>query len=112
MDSAQLRDEDLFLITNVYPEDTGLPFVIYVSQQQGVHDVRVKIGSATRPLPIVASVSVRPGVELLTGTLSNSDLDLVRQWIDLNRDVIIAHWEGDMPSSRHVLNALKPLPQT
>ena len=46
------------------------------------------------------------------GKLSNRDLELVRQWIDLNRDVILAHWDGAMQSSRDVLNALKPLPKS
>jgi len=112
MDSATLQDEDMFLMTNVYPEDTGLPFVVYISEQQGAHDVRVRIGSGVRAQPFVATVSVRPQIEVLGGELSNRDLELVRRWIELNRDTIIAHWEGRLPSSRHVLNALKPLPKS
>lgn len=108
--TAQDQDEDLYLMSNVQPEESGLPFVVYISEKQGHHDVRVKVAAGPKAPPFVASVSLRPNVEVVAGELSNRELDLVRRWIDLNRDVIIAHWDGKMPSSRAVLNALKPLP--
>jgi len=107
MDSVTFQDEDLYLMSNVQPNESGLPFVVYISERQGQHDVRVKVG---KPPSFDASVSVRPTVEVVAGQLSNRDLDLVRQWVELNRQVIIDHWEGRMASSRDVLNALKPLP--
>lgn len=103
------QDEDLYLMSNVQPEESGLPFVVYISEKQGRHDARVKVAAGPKAPPFVASVSIRPTVELVAGKLSNRDLELVRQWIELNRDVILAHWDGKMPSSRDVLNALKPL---
>ncbi len=108
--TLQEQDEDLYLMTNVQPAESGLPFVAYISERQGQHDVRVKF--ARKPPNWIAVVTVRPAVEIVVGQLSSSDLELVRQWIELNRDVIIAHWEGKMPSSRDVLNALKPLPKS
>jgi hypothetical protein len=110
--STTVHDEDLYLMSNVQPEESGLPFVVYISERQGSHDVRVKVAAGPKVPPFVASVSVRPDVEVVAGKLGNRELDLVRQWIDLNRDVIIAHWDGKMPSSRDVLNALKPLPKS
>jgi len=109
--SIEALDEDLYLMTNVWPEDSGLPFVVWISPKQSPHDVRVKVSASTKPLPTVASVSVRPEIEVVAGKLSNRDLALVRQWIELNRQVILDHWEGKMPSSRAALEALKPLPK-
>lgn len=113
MDTFTLQDqdqgEDLYLMTNVQPKDSGLPFIAYVSERQGQHDVRVKLAYKTPNW--IATVTVRPGVEVVGGQLSARDLALVREWVALNKDVIIAHWEGDMPSSRDVLDALKPLPR-
>lgn len=111
MDSATLQDqdEDLYLMSNVQPAESGLPFVAYISERQGRHDARVKL--AHKAPNWIATVTVRPTIEVVVGQLSKNDLDLVRQWVELNRDVIIAHWEGKMPSSRDVLNALKPLPK-
>lgn len=111
MDSATLQDqdEDLYLMSNVQPAESGLPFVAYISERQGQHDVRVKL--AHKAPNWIATVTVRPTIDVVVGQLSKNDLDLVRQWVELNRDVIIAHWEGKIPSSRDVLNALKSLPK-
>jgi hypothetical protein len=111
MDSGTITEqgEDLYLMSNVQPNESGLPFVVYISEKQGRHDVRVKVG---KPPNFTASVSVRPDIKVVAGKLSERELALVRQWIELNRDVIIAHWEGKMASSRDVLNALKPIPKS
>src|SRR5437016_8337149 len=94
MDSASLQDEDdLYLMANVHPKRSGLPFSVYISEKQGRHDVRVKVAAGPKALPFVAAVSVRPDVRVLDGSLSNQNLDLVRQWIELNRDVIIGYWD-------------------
>jgi hypothetical protein len=108
MDSGAITEqgEDLCLMSNVQPNESGLPFVVYISEKQGRHDVRVKVG---KPPSFTASVSVRPDVRVVAGKLSERELELVRQWVDLNRDVIVAHWEGKIASSRDVLNALKPI---
>src|SRR5262245_49920439 len=84
---------DLFLMANVHPMRSGLPFVVYISEKQGRHDVRVKVASGTKATRFVASVGVRPNIELTDGKLSNEDFALVREWIELNRDVIIGYWE-------------------
>jgi hypothetical protein len=108
MDSGAIteQDEDLYLMSNVQPHESGLPFVVYISEKQGRHDVRVKVG---KPPNFTASVSVQPDIKVVAGKLSERELALVRQWIELNRDVIIAYWEGKMASSRDVLNALKSI---
>lgn len=46
-----------------------------------------------------ASVSVRPAVEIVAGPeLDRRDLELVRRWIGLNREAIIADGNGDLPT--------------
>jgi len=63
------------------------------------HDAQVKVSRGPRALPLIASVSVRPLVELVEGDLGAGELDLLRQWIELNRDVIPGHWNGDLEYS-------------
>lgn len=104
--TEDISGENLYLMSNVQPGESGLPFVVYISEKQGRVDVQVKVG---KPPRFTASGSVRPAVEVVAGTLSNRELDLMRQWIELNREVIIAHWEGEMASSLDVLSALKRL---
>jgi hypothetical protein len=88
MDSAQLiEDEDQFTMVNVRPELSGLPFIVWISEKGGArHDVRVKVSPGPRVREFVATVSVRPKVELIAGDLATTDFDRVRAWIDLNRD--------------------------
>jgi hypothetical protein len=73
------------------------------------HDVRVKVSRWPRALPFVASVSARPEIEVVQGALSPSEFSQVKAWIELNRDVIPRHWDGELQYSSEVLAALKPL---
>jgi hypothetical protein len=104
-------DEDAgYLMSNVGPEKTGLPFVVWISLNIGdQYDVRVWVSHTPKRSRLVA-VAIRPSVRVVgRGTLSAADLALIRQWVELNRDVIVRHWDGDIFSSADALDALKPL---
>ena len=93
--------DDLFEMANLSPALTGLPMIVWISERgHARHDARVKVslvhGRRARP-DRTASVSVRPTVEVVAGRrLDRQDMDLVRKWIELNREVIIAYWNGDL----------------
>ena len=60
-------------------------------------------------------MSVRPTIDVVTGPeLDRRDLDLVRQWIELNRDAIIAYWDGDLLTDEVVarLQPVAPAPHS
>jgi hypothetical protein len=81
-------------MVNLRPGRTGLPFVVFISPKgRARHDVRVKVGT---PPNFTAAVSVRPEVALMAGELDNSSLLRLAAWIELNRDIIIQHWDGVM----------------
>lgn len=103
--------EGLYEMANVRPERTGLPFIVWISEKgQARHDVRVKVSPGPKVREFVASLSVRPSVEVVAGALGGDDLALARAWIELNRDVIIAFWEGDILYTDEVLAQLRRLP--
>lgn len=104
-------DEDLYLMANVHPKRSGLPFVVYISEKQGQHDVRVKVASGAKASDFVASVGLRPKIEIVAGDLSSADFELLRRWIELNRDVIIGYWDRTIEDTADAIAALKPLPQ-
>jgi hypothetical protein len=114
MDSKIAVDEgDLYLMVNVRPQTSGLPFIVWLSMQGNARrDARVKVSRGPRALPLIASVSIRPLVEVVEGELTARELELMRQWVDLNRDVIVRHGDGDLEYSEDVLAALRPLPRT
>lgn len=119
VDKATVDEEDegqgqaLFEMANLRPERTGLPFVVFVSQRGGArHDVRVKIARSARVRPSeMATVAVRPQVRVLRGAVAPDDLERLRAWIDLNREALIAYWNGDIEYTEDVLEALMPLRQ-
>jgi hypothetical protein len=105
--------DDLFEMANLSPTLTGLPMIVWISERgRARHDVRVKVslthGRRARP-DRTASVSVRPKVEIVAGPeLDRRDMELVRQWVELNREAIIAYWSGDLLTDE-VIARLRPI---
>lgn len=69
-------DLDLFLMSNLSPRKTGLPFVVWISPRGGArHDVRVKVSlHAKAQSGEFVTVSVRPDVRVLEGELPAATL--------------------------------------
>ena len=113
-ESGSDDSDDLFAMANLSPARTGLPMIVWISERgRAQHDARVKVslvhGRRVRP-DRTASVSVRPTVEVVAGPqFGRRDLELVRQWIELNREAILAYWDGDLLTVE-VIARLKPLP--
>ena len=98
LDGTTAEEDELFLMSNLFPRQTGLPMTVWVQVKGGArHGARVKVNMAHGPRANVdnmAVVSVRSEPRLLRGFLDGRDLAAVRTWIELNREVIIDHWEG------------------
>ena len=107
------EEDELFLMSNLFPRQTGLPMTIWVQVKGGArHDARVKVNmahGARANVDNMAVVAVRPEPRLLHGFLDGRDLAPVCAWIELNRDVIIDHWEGRADTGE-LIARLKPLP--
>lgn len=85
-------------MANLFPRHTGLPFVVWISVKGGAkHDVRVKVspGAKVQASELI-SVALRPAIRVVDGEMDSGDLVLLSKWIELNRDVIIRYWEGDI----------------
>jgi hypothetical protein len=110
LETTELTGQDeLFLMSNLFPEDTGLPFIVWVSVGEGVrHDVRVKVyrGGKVNPREMT-SVALRPTVHVTQGEgLSGTELKALAQWIELNYDVILKYWNMEI-STRQMLDSIK-----
>jgi hypothetical protein len=90
-------DTGFFEMVNLFPDDTGLPMVVWASERgHARHDVRVKVCEThgTRMLPgNLATVAVRPTPHLVAGQLSAADLRAVSDWIKLNEAALVDLWE-------------------
>ncbi len=106
-------DKDFFLMANLFPADTGLPMVVWVSERgHARHDVRIKVNQAhgTRMLPgNLATVAVRPTPRLIAGQLSSADLQAASEWIRLNEATLVAYWEYQI-STAGLMQRLRRLP--
>jgi hypothetical protein len=109
--SEEIGGQASFDMANLRPERTGLPFVVFISQKGGArHDVRVKLARAARVRPAeMLTVAVRPTPRLIRGKMNSREFDLVRRWIELNRDVLIDYWNGDIEYTEDALNAIRPI---
>jgi hypothetical protein len=106
-------EDDLFLMANLRPAETGLPMVVWVSEQgYAQHDVRVKVStkrgpqiSSTTPM---ATFGVRPSPSLIAGYISPIDARAVERWIALNEDAIVDYWTSAI-STAEMLQRIQPI---
>jgi hypothetical protein len=109
--SEEVAGQALFEMANVRPERTGLPFVVFISQKGGArHDVRIKLarGAKVRASEMI-TVAVRPMPRIIQGKMNTHELDLVRQWIELNMQVLVDYWNGDIEYTEDALHSIKPI---
>jgi hypothetical protein len=109
---------DPFMWSSIWPEHTGLPLYVWIAgfwpwTRMSAPRVKVARSRKTRWADLVL-VAIHPAVRVVgrRGTLRASELALLRTWVELNRDVLMRHWEGDLGSSKDALNALRPIQLT
>jgi hypothetical protein len=56
-------------------------------------------------------VAIQPDVRVVKGEMNDLDLDLLRRWVELNRDMIVKYWNSEeIVYSKDVFEAVKRLP--
>ena len=55
------------------------------------------------------SVAIRPDVRVIDGSMKAGDLALLRSWVELNRDVLVRYWDGDIESTKEALAAIRAI---
>jgi len=111
LDSETIAGQASFDMANLRPERTGLPFVVFISQRGGArHDVRIKLARSPRVRPSdMITIALRPTPRLIRGRMSAREFDLVRQWLELNRDVLVDYWNGAIEYTEDVLDGIRPI---
>ena len=104
-----MTSDELFLMVNVRGRTSGLPMNIWIGPRVG-HAARIKVQTNHRQrfdLSRLAVVGIDPP-DLIEGDLSTVDLDLVRQYIRINRRAILDHW-AEKTDGVELALALKPI---
>lgn len=111
---STITEDELFLMVNLYPKNTGLLMTVWAGPGDHTHAPRIKVNMAhgDRMNPAnTAVVSLLPTPHLVEGDLSAQDFNAVSAWIALNLDALLAHWRGeidgvDMAARTRKLNAV------
>jgi len=115
-----MRADELFEMSNLRKNDTGLPVNIYVSSGGSVnaqHGPRIKIMTSTsdkvNPYETVSVILKRDiTVDDVIGyhTLPACVIDSVRDYINLNYDVLLRYWNDDI-GTHEMISLLKSIKQ-
>jgi hypothetical protein len=102
---------DFYLMSNLHPKHTGVPFTVWISLKGDVqHDVRIWVSLGPKAITSqMITVAIRPEVRILEGEMDDSDLALLSRWVELNRDVLINHWDGEIECSEDAIAAIRHL---
>jgi hypothetical protein len=97
---ASLGDEGLFEMTNLPPDRTGIPGILFISTAVGFHGPRVKYFVKTGKGQPSFSVSIAEAPELLANSLpehvAREAAPGVTAWVKLNRQALLDFWnEGE-----------------
>lgn len=87
-------------MANLRPTDTGLPVFIWVDEMGEFRTVehnlpRIKVAEDS-PTNLVAVISIDNNPKLLDGKLEYKKLKKVIEWVILNHDILMKHWNGNI----------------
>jgi hypothetical protein len=94
------EDEAGFLMTEIAPEHTGLPFYVWIPNRgPAKHDIRIWASPDIRSsLSDRTCLAIQPDVRVLSGKLDYHDLNLLRRWVAPNLSIIEKYWDGEIDS--------------
>lgn len=105
---TQSETDGEFEMANLRPSTTGLPFVVFVSQQGGArHGPRIKISPLPRYNPSEATTVTLERPPRPLGPIGGHELSAIQRWIELNRAVLEAYWDGRIDYTEDMLAQIK-----
>jgi hypothetical protein len=103
---SEITEDDLHALSNLYPDDTGLPMTVWVRPRSNErHSARIEVCTEHSPRMLphdTVTMTLSPMRVIPPGGLSPADLRAVIAWIELNKATIGAHWEGSISSAEVV----------
>jgi len=105
----EAQGQAAYEVANLRPETTGLPFVVWISQQAGArHDVQVKVAHSPklREASDLGTYAVRSFRHVEGPRLSSDEEKLLRRWVELNQQALVDFWDARIEYTEDVLKAL------
>jgi hypothetical protein len=108
MTNPKYDKENLWEMSNLFPKNTGLKHVIWISTLSGRenHSARIKVDYKKELIPMI--ISDNPEVKGTKTIIPAPILNPIKKWIIINKDLLLNYWnaKGKM-DTRDVLNKLK-----
>ena len=92
-------------MANLFPENTGLPVVIWVQEKSSdkieknkhkLPGIKVMTKKGKANISQSVSVSIEDNPKVLNGKLSSTILNSVKKWILLNKISLLNHWNQEI----------------
>lgn len=87
-------------MANLRPKNTGLTCFVWVDEmgeyRKDKHSIPRIILAKDNPKNFIASVSIDKNPDVLSGNVKEVELTSIKEWINLNFDLLIKHWKGDI----------------
>src|SRR4051794_39178909 len=92
------RTKHVFSWQTFWQSLTGLPFVIWIGVDSGLgQDIAVwGSGPAKARWYEMVRVAIGPTLRVGEGALTGSKVGLLARWVDLNQDVLVRYWNGQI----------------
>lgn len=92
------------------PALTGLEKIVWLRRRR--EDDAFTLELSNEPVAHSDSaiqIMIEPVAMVLSGELSDGELDNIKVWISLNYDLIEGYWEGNIMSGREAAKKVRPL---
>ena len=108
---SRVTGQATYGMSNLRPETTGLPFIVFISQQDSAkHAARVKWSPAPKvQSKKMGSYALDPFEHKTGPKLENKQERLLKNWIDLNIETLQKYWNGEIEYTEEVLEQIKSL---
>ena len=98
----------LFEMANLWPNDTGLDEIIWISVKNANHGPRIKIYKNKQPKGENFSVTIEDNPTTIGEVFVNSkELSRIFEFVKLNKDNLIKYWEFEISTKEVTDNLLK-----
>ena len=107
---------DMFRIVSVFPEDSNLPARVYIrvqsrnSKRPAMLSVS-NVSNNAQPFSDKFSLSISDNPEIIIGKckLKPDELEIVKNWIILNKNILIDYWNEEENCTESLINKLQKI---
>ncbi len=96
-----IEEKLMFEMANISSNKTGLPVIVWVSEKRGNHGARIKVSNRYNNKfrienTFSITISDNPEISGDIDEIKNKDIDLIKEWILLNKEMLLKYWNKEI----------------